>query len=290
MASTHTNNAINLSHETKGTYESDCWLVNIYGDNTRFSICIRRYPTSAEHFAKWKVLMKTMANALSIGLCVAGGAKDCKSFNDHYIPLLCNMLKNNNSIASLLVWGVLNNIGMKSVCKALQTHSTLKTLLLKSHRFSESIGCDLEDLITLNKTLTILSVDITNEDMKFAAAALPHNSTLTSLGFDRSSYFAFDYVDNKGLRILCEGLKRNRSITTLELDGNHISDEGAKDLCSLLEVNHTITNINLSENRIVKLPEGFAFLTHIKYLDLTGNSNLHRKCGRLFVCISMSIV
>jgi len=272
MASTHTNNAI--SDEVKGTYESECWNVGILDGNTRFHIYIERYPTSAEDFTKWKALMKTIESARYILLDEStDDHKDLKSFNDHCIPLLCNALKNNHVITTLKLLRVLNNVGMKSLCTLLQTHSTITDASFDNNRFSRSIGSYLEDLITINKTLTTLEVDVTNEDMKFVATALPHNSTLTVLDVGRWPD-DLHHIDNKGLRILCEGLKRNRTITTLKLYDNHISDEGAKDLCSLCEVNHTIITIDLSANRILKLPDGFVFLTHIKRLDLTGNPNL----------------
>jgi len=121
--------------------------------------------------------------------------------------------------------------------------------------------------------------------MKFVARALRHNSTLTALDF------SFTPMGNKGLRILCDGLKHNRSISFINLQKIGISYEGAKDIYSVLESNHSITTVNLSNNKLVNLPKGFAFLTHITTLDLSDNPNLRFpqsffadfRCGRVKV-------
>jgi len=221
--------------------------------------------------------MKKVESARYVFLSLHDSVKvddfDLKSFNYECIPLFCKALKNTKVIKSLRVFEVLNHIGMKSICQVLQTQSTITLVKFAYNQFKRSTGCDLEELITVNKSIHSLSVEVSNEDMKFIARAFPHNSTLTSLRIFSTNYYS--PVNDKGLRILCEGLKYNQSITILELIINDVSDEGAKDLCSVLELNHSITHINLRENKIVNLPEGFAFLTHIKYLDLFGNHNLH---------------
>jgi len=257
------------------TYESECW--GIYEENNDVYIYLKFCPTLTEDLNRWKILMKKIETALAVRLVVHGSVNgdyfDLKSFNDECIPLFCNALKNTKVIKSLRVFEALNDIGMKSICQVLQTQSTITSVKFKYNHFKPSIGCDLEDLITVNKIIHSLSVEVRNEDMNFIAKALPHNSTLTFFGIRPTHYYG--RVDDKGLRILCEGLKYNQSIAILELKLNDISDEGAKDLCSVLELNHSITDINLSDNQIVNLPEGFAFLTHIKFLYLTANYGLH---------------
>jgi Ran GTPase-activating protein (RanGAP) involved in mRNA processing and transport len=50
---------------------------------------------------------------------------------------------------------------------------------------------------------------------------------------------------------LVEGIKKNKTITRLELWGNEIGDDGAKALAAMLEKNKTITTLDLSGNNIV---------------------------------------
>jgi len=256
------------------TYESECWdqVIDVVDNGVEIYLLV--CPTLSEDLNRWKLLMKKVETARNVELALEDDDDfDLKSFNDECIPLLCNALKNTKVIISLSVSEVLNHIGMKSICQVLQTQSTITSVTFSFNEFCHSIGCDLEDLITVNKTIHNLQIVVSNEDMKFIARGLPHNSTLTTLEI-RSANFDSP-VDDKGLRILCEGLKRNQSITILKLVFNDFSDEGAKDLCYVLELNHSITHIDLRFNKIVNLPEGFAFLTHIKYLYLTDNRNLH---------------
>jgi len=153
---------------------------------------------------------------------------------------------------------------------------------LTCSHFSHSVGADLEKLIVVNTTIKTLAVNLTAEDVVCVARALSCNSTITKLQLSSMQNMPRHRIGNKGLRILCEGLKRNNSVTTLYLDANDISDEGAKDLCSLLQVNHTINGVNLNNNNIVVLPEGFAFLTHVMRLALYDNDNIRFPPSRLF--------
>jgi len=272
--------------------ESDCWRVRIDDEDNELEIYIKRTPTTTADFIQWKRLMKKVnsAHKLYVASHSYNVIDDRKSFNDRFIPLFCDALKNNTVITSLRVSSdVVNAIGMKSLCKVLQTHTTITYAAFYLYsNLSHSIGSDLEHLIIANKTLKTLEVSVTAEEAKFVGRALPHNTTLTTLNLEGSDDH---HMGNKGLRTLCEGLKRHHSITNINLADNDISDEGANDLCSLLEANHSIIHINLRCNDIVLLPEGFAFLTHIKTLDLSGNSNLrfppphlviYSNCGEVF--------
>lgn len=53
-----------------------------------------------------------------------------------------------------------------------------------------------------------------------------------------------------GLRILCEGLSNNKSVTALDLPDNDISDEGIKELMLALVHNTSLTQLQLAYNKI----------------------------------------
>jgi len=261
-----------LSNEVKDEskeYESDCWSIRI-GDDGYFTIAMMSIPNEASDFLKWKALIKKVATVSKVYLRGGSYASiDKQSFCTLCIPLFCDAIKSNTIITSLKVSSfALNNNAMKHVCDVLQTHTTITYAWFHCRFFSDSIGADLEKLIVLNNTLKTLAVDITAEEAAFVGRSLPRNSSLTVLDLEGGDH----HMGNKGLRMLCEGLKANNSITNINLQGNKISDKGgAEDLFSLLEVNHCIVHINLRNNRFISLPEGFAFLTHVKTLNLLDN-------------------
>jgi len=244
----------------------------------RFTLIFLGTPTETHlRSDKWKQVLQSIETSPIVWMneSAISGTIDYKLFNDQFIPQICNALQKNKVITELRINYLLHHVGMKSVCKMLQTHATIIAAGIYDNPFTkQSMGDILEDLISLNKTLKTLRVDIGSEDVKCVARALPRNSTLTALDFRQGRFNPRSYMDDKGLGILCEGLKHNRSITSICLSWHNIGDEGAAYLLSVLEVNHTIVIVDLSFNRIVNLPEGFAFLTHIKEICLDQNPHL----------------
>jgi len=250
--------------EAKGSYESTCW------SGRDGMVRINQNPTSSDDFRKWQILMKHVRTESTISLYLDSGDFDIASFNNIYIPAFCDMLKNNHVITALEFGQILNNSGLKCVCKILHSHKTITSVSLWDNQCKGS-GAELEHLLLNNKCIKSLRVTVGTEDLKYIAMSIPYNSTLTSL--DLNNVWSTK-IDDKGMRMLCQGLLKNHSITKITLSCNRIGDAGARELCSVLEVNHTITDISLSSNVIVVLPEAFAFLIHIKKLLLANNSHL----------------
>jgi len=251
MSSIHTKMVISDEVEDDlSEYKSDYWWIRVDDDCFRIMMYFtrkrvrrarsQRVPvatmpaTMTSEVNKWKALMRKVAaceyNAIHL---VGESAQDKKIFNDRYVPLFCDAIKSNTVVTTLEVWfDLLDDNGMRAVCEALQTQATITYVRFYcSYPPAQSvIGADLEKLITVNATIQTLKVDVTAEEVIFVARALPHNSTLTKLdlmGMRRHR------MGDKGLRILCEGLKRNYSITDINLRDNKIGDEGTKDLVSL---------------------------------------------------------
>lgn len=65
-----------------------------------------------------------------------------------------------------------------------------------------------------------------------------------------------------GLRILCEGLSNNKSVTALDLPDNDISDEGIKELMLALVHNTSLTQLQLAYNKIGN--DGAAALAQVR--------------------------
>jgi len=254
-------------------YESECWRVSLSNDSFEIEIFCN-VPSEGKEFIKWKALMRELATCTVNKVCLFGSLPpNRKNFNVRYVPLFCDAIKKNSVVTRLDVGaGVyIDDNGMRSICELLQTHATITRVWFIQDCHHSIIGAYLEKVLTVNNTIQTLQISVTAEEVIFVARALPHNSTLTKLDLWG---LPGHKMGNKGLRILCEGLKRNRSITDINLGSSDISDEGTKDLCSVLAVNHSITSLDLRWNDIIALPSDFAFLTHIKTLNLTDNPNI----------------
>merc|ERR1740124_1250377 len=92
--------------------------------------------------------------------------------------------------------------------------------------------------------LILCNMNIGIEDMRNIATALHSNKTITSVNL------AFNNISDDGAKVLATALESNDTIITINLSNNNIGDEGAKVLATALESNHTITTINLSNNNI----------------------------------------
>jgi len=278
MSSAPSKNVISPDQYGRTCWEnySAHWRWHCENDDSVFKIVINVTPTvatTAAFLINWKAMMRKVESERKVDLKLydyreSSGYK--KRLKDRFIPLFCDAIKRNIVITSLKVSSeVFNNIMLKSLFKVLQTHTTITNV--QFWRMNHSIGSYLEQLIVVNSTLKSLSVDITCEEAKCVARALPHNSAITSLRLWGS---LSRRLGNKGLRILCEGLKRNHSITDINLGYNDIDAEGAKNLCSLFAVNHSITSVDLRWNKITRLPQDYAFLSHITTLKIYGNRYL----------------
>jgi len=263
---------LNLLPQPQGVYESKSWVAE-YSDQHEWEISIMYCPTLSADFNKWKILMKRSETERSIMLCLINNVRlDYKYFNKIYIPVLCNMLKNNLVIETLALDDVLNSAGMKCVCQVLQTNKTITSVQFLSYKSPGNVSSALEHLLLHNKCIKTLEVfDADNDAAEGIAKALPHNSILTELHLANSRT---SRIDKTGMRLLSKALLQNHTITIIDFSDQKICDEGAKALCSVLEVNHTITDINLGGNEIMYLPKSYAFLTHIKKLYLRGNWNM----------------
>ena len=72
-----------------------------------------------------------------------------------------------------------------------------------------------------------------------------------------------NHIGDDGLKILCEGLRVNRSVTALDLPDNNIGDEGAINLSVAIADNPSLTQLQLAYNRIGD--EGAKALAEVRY-------------------------
>jgi hypothetical protein len=68
---------------------------------------------------------------------------------------------------------------------------------------------------------------------------------------------------------LCEAVRVNRSLRTLELPDNRITDDGAADVALLLHGNARLTTLSLACNRIGDV--GAALIAQVRFFGGGGN-------------------
>ena len=81
------------------------------------------------------------------------------------------------------------------------------------------------------------------EDCPTISVALHKTRKLTLLDLRGN-----DRVGDAGAKLLAEGLKTNRTVTTLDLSDCHISDEGLGNIAEVLKVNKTLQKLLLGLN------------------------------------------
>ena len=208
--------------------------------------------------------------------------KECFNY-DEELNLLINVLQNNTLLTDLsLNYDYKNNNYkiFKKLCQTIKNHASLNKLnllLYSSSNIINSLYELLKDNFTLKIKLTlILSLEEYEytEDLKLIYQMLKNNTSIINLHLilDYISSNNFLYFDNilslnsysinklciehskdnisEVIKILCNTLKFNNTLTDLQLIGNMIEDDDIKPLCDLLQVNTTLTTLNLSNNEI----------------------------------------
>ena len=146
--------------------------------------------------------------------------------------------------------------GIKALMEALNVNNSLTTLTLTAfnnpiayaiHGISRKGVRALAGMLRVNDTLTTLDIhghghEFGDEGANLFAEALKRNATLTTLNIGQNK------ISSQGVRLLAKVLKTNRTLTTLVLVNNHIGDKGANHLAEVLQVNTTLTSVELGEH------------------------------------------
>ncbi|CAF1511367.1 unnamed protein product, partial [Didymodactylos carnosus] len=82
------------------------------------------------------------------------------------------------------------------------------------------------------------------EDIMVIAEALKINKTLTTL------WIAENNISDQGAMAVAEALKINKTLTTLWIAKNNISDQGGTAIAEALKINKTLTYLSISQNNI----------------------------------------
>ena len=130
----------------------------------------------------------------------------------------------------------------------LKTNKTIKTLQLSSSSLTGGIK-QVSDSLFDNKTLEQLWLsnvtDIEDEDMTHLSTMLAKNTTLKVL-----ELYNCNITDN-GFRYICEGLTKNRTLTTLSISRNHqITSVSTSTIAELIQTTTSLTILYLDNTSL----------------------------------------
>ena len=180
------------------------------------------------------------------------------------------------------------------IFRSLEHNTSVEELDLSRNRQlaegdSEAVGCAIERMLNVNRTLKVLNLSYCGLDAVMAihiAACLAHNASLTELNIGKN----YSSITSEGWVHLFKALCNNISLKKLDISYNNLEMEGSLALAEMLSRNKSLTELNVSWCHIpeVGLREIATALVHntsLKKLDISHN-NLEMLEGSLAEMLS----
>jgi hypothetical protein len=110
---------------------------------------------------------------------------------------------------------------------------------------------------------------------------LKGNSNITEISLEYNCLITYE-----GIKVLCEFLKDNKSVTILDLGGIFLNTKSINEIAELLKNNNTLTNLylggcGLNDETIQILTDALIVNTTLTHFFIHGN-NLNTASGKLF--------
>ncbi|MBX9702720.1 MAG: hypothetical protein K2Y08_07980 [Alphaproteobacteria bacterium] len=142
----------------------------------------------------------------------------------------------------------LGNVELNLLLAVLRKSLNINTLYLSENRlelpeiasFSNSLGLDLFAL----KTVSLRSNTLGNQGAETISAALKRNKTVTYLDLQNNM------IDSRGALFLSEMLQENNALLFLDVSNNRFGDYGTSLISSALKVNSTLQVLHMRFNNI----------------------------------------
>ena len=149
----------------------------------------------------------------------------------------------------------INNTSLDSKCvsilsEILKTNKTIKELHLVSSSLTGGIKQVIDSLFN-NKTLEQLELynftDITDEDIAHLSTMLSSNTTLKVLCLSNCN------ITDNGVRYICEGLTKNKTLTWLNIRMNHqITSVSTSTIVDLIQTTKSLRKLYLNNTSLNK--------------------------------------
>ena len=137
---------------------------------------------------------------------------------DHQVGIMIDLIKQNIVKQSIRI--DLNSITARSLAKAMLMNNTITCLELSSHNLNDHAGSYIARTLIRNTTLKKIELDNNNLGIKSLLAfgeSLKSNKSLVYLSLDSNPIFSSTTNDVKGITALCDALRSNTTLTSLNL-------------------------------------------------------------------------
>ena len=168
------------------------------------------------------------------------------------------VLENTSELKVLRYWmGIIDSKNAVDIFRSLEHNTSLEELDLSgSGRLaegnSEAVGCAIEGLLNVNKTLKSLNLCACRLDTAVAthiADGLVHNASLGELNIG-ADILRGNKITSEGWVHLFRALCNNVSLKKLNITRNDLGMEGSVALAEMLSCNKSLTELNLDRSRI----------------------------------------
>ncbi|XP_022809551.1 NACHT, LRR and PYD domains-containing protein 3-like [Stylophora pistillata] len=202
---------------------------------------------------------------------------DALFLEGHYIVSLANMLQVNKTLTTVFLPAscFVSGYSVQLLVDALMVNTTLLHLYLGGSAWGNDGARILVGYLKRNKTLSALHLnwsDIDDAGATALAEVLWTNTTLTVLDLCQNPG-----IGNPGAMSLCEALKVNKILDSLDLSGTGISDQGVHSLAGVLKTNTcslaslSLSEIKISHQSFKSMAEVLRVNSTLKELEFQGN-------------------
>ncbi|CAF4558765.1 unnamed protein product, partial [Didymodactylos carnosus] len=149
--------------------------------------------------------------------------------------------------------------------KIISVQSDMKN---NKHRISLSVLNDLDN----DKSFDFSNKGLSAKDARTAVAnTLKINKTVISLNISNNN------ISNEGVTSIVDALKINKTVFSLYVSNNNISNEGATSIADALKINTTLKNLDISHNKIsnegaTSIADALKTNKTLKWLDISHNN------------------
>ena len=177
----------------------------------------------------------------------------------------------------------ISSTGAVSIFRSLEHNTRLEELEL-SHKIqltegdSEAVGCAIERMLKLNRTLKVLNLNDYGLDttvITHVGAGLAHNASLAELNIRQYTWCRNNIIEE--WEHLFKALCNNMSLKKLEISGSKLGMEGSVALAEMLSCNKSLTELNLvgydyPEAGLGEIARGLLHNTSLKKLCIICNT------------------
>lgn len=162
--------------------------------------------------------------------------------NERLLGLYQALETNAESITSLDLTSVYNNLNPARLFAALSKNKTLTTLDLRLNRLNSSAVQTLTPALSTIRHLSLGNNSLGDAGMVHLAAIVKTNASLTALHLVEADFGVV------GSKALAEALHNHTALTDLALARNALGPDSALHFAILLRNNHSLTSLNFNDN------------------------------------------